>query len=219
MRSFDSFGGDYERLIDRSLRWSGKDAAYFAAYKARYLAALMPPRFEGKILDFGCGPGLLASSLGQMLPNSELHGFDESSGMVTAASHLVRSGHFTTDPSELEFDYDLIVVANVLHHVDRERRTDFVRGLCERLRRSGRLVIFEHNPLNPFTRWVVSRCPFDEGVRLLLPAETRKYLKLAGLGDVRTEYIVFFPWRVRRVESALWWCPMGAQYAVRAKRG
>ena len=221
MQPFDRFARDYQSHLDRSVSISGEGSEYFAEYKARYLSALVPAGFRGKILDFGCAAGLLARFIRQALPNAQLHGYDESAEMVAEVSRRVRCGMFTTDPGELDLDYDLIVVANVLHHVDPDRRPGVVSELRQRLRIAGRLVIFEHNPVNPLTRWVVSRCPFDEGVRLLPAAETTGYLMRAGLGGVRVEYIVFFPRALRscrRLESKLWWCPLGAQYVALAMR-
>jgi SAM-dependent methyltransferase len=205
----------------------GEGSAYYAEYKARYLAALMPIAFRGKILDFGCGVGLLAEFIRQALPNAELHAYDESVEMVTDArrravdSRQPACDRFTTDRRSLDLDYDLIVVANVLHHVDPDRRAAVVSELARRLRPTGRLAIFEHNPVNPLTRWTVSRCPFDKGVRLLTPAETRGYVGRTGLAGVRIEYIVFFPGAMRAcrpLEASLWWCPLGAQYVALATR-
>jgi SAM-dependent methyltransferase len=219
---FDRFARDYERHLDRSISVSGEGSEYFTEYKARYLAALLPPGFGGKILDFGCGAGLLARFLRQAIPKAVIYGYDESAEMTREARRRLDSGVFTTDRGELGSDYDLIVAANVLHHVDRDGRAAVVAEMRERLGPAGRLAIFEHNPVNPLTRWAVSRCPFDQGVQLLPPAETRRYLTGAGLGSIRVEYIVFFPRALgwcRRWEPRLWWCPLGAQYVALAWRG
>ena len=221
MQEFDRFARDYERHLDRSISISGEGSEYFTEYKARYLAAVVPADFRGKILDFGCGAGLLAWFLRQAFPNALVHGYDESVEMTAKARRRLDFGVFTTDRSELDFDYDLIVAANVLHHVDPDRRVDVVGEMRERLGLAGRLAIFEHNPVNPLTRWAVSRCPFDEGVQLLPAAETRRHLTRAGLGGIRVEYIVFFPRAMRwcrRLEPRLWWCPLGAQYVALAVR-
>jgi hypothetical protein len=78
------------------------------------------------------------------------------------------------------------------------------------------MVIFEHNPLNPLTKWAVSQCPFDEGVQLLPSSEVRA-LCSTEFQSVQTDYIVFFPrwlkW-LRAFERFLRWCPAGAQHAT-----
>ena len=53
------------------------------------------------------------------------------------------------------------------------------------LRPGGIAAIFEHNPLNPLTRRVVSNCVFDEDAVLLRRRRARGLLRQAGLVPVR----------------------------------
>ena len=55
--------------------------------------------------------------------------------------------------------------------------------------------MFEHNPLNPLTRLVVSRVAFDSGVRLLRSGKRRLVFERAGLEQVRAVYTTFLPLR------------------------
>ena len=48
------------------------------------------------------------------------------------------------------------------------------------LRPKGRIYIFEHNPFNPVTRWVVKHTAIDRNAVLLKPAEVRTGLHAAG---------------------------------------
>lgn len=220
---FDQFAGRYSDVLDRDVGLSGESGAYFAEYKARYLRDLVVrPDFSGTLLDFGCGVGLLSRFLKSYLPAATVHGFDASVESIrNIDSSLRATGVFTTDPNELAPEYDVIVLANVLHHVAPLRRSDIVHSLCRRLARDGRLVVFEHNPLNPVTVWVVKQSPLDEDAILLPRQETLAHLSGAGLRVVRHSYIVFFPrllaW-CRPIERFLAWCPLGAQYAVVAEK-
>jgi 2-polyprenyl-3-methyl-5-hydroxy-6-metoxy-1,4-benzoquinol methylase len=219
---FDQFAGDYERILNQSVAASGEDSAYFSEYKALYLRRLLPSVFSGKVLDFGCGIGLLSSFLKKHLPTSRVDGFDVSRESIqTVDSALVQQGVFTSDSAQLSRDYQLIFVANVFHHIARAARQKVFDDLADRLGPGGNLVIFEHNPANPVTRWVVERCPFDKDAVLLRPAETIGYAKAAGLAVLRRDYIVFMPrflaW-LRRLEPGLAWLPAGAQYAVVARK-
>jgi SAM-dependent methyltransferase len=205
-------------MLDRSIRLGGESGEYFAGLKARYLAQFLEPNFAGKVLDFGCGVGLLARFLPYYLPNCELHGYDPSrSSLDMIPPELSARGKFTSFKEQLHSDYDLIVVANVMHHVPLELRRNIVIDLRKRLSVGGKLVIFEHNPLNPLTRLVVKQCPFDIGVVLLWPRELLECFNSAGLHLQRRDYITFFPrwlaW-LRPLESKLSWCPFGAQYVV-----
>ena len=218
MVKFDTYANEYTRLLDASVAASGEDAAYFADYKARYLAERVAIRPNSKILDFGCGVGNVVAALARRLPGALIHGFDPSEKSLEQIDRkLKEQGRFTTDPDALDRDYDVVQIANVLHHVRPERRIEFLAQAVERLAPSGRLAVFEHNPANPFTRHVVDNCPLDKDAALLPAAETMALLTAVGLISVRRVYIVFFPRALRMarlLESRLGWCPLGAQYVV-----
>jgi SAM-dependent methyltransferase len=219
---FDRFAQDYSHVLDRSLSMSGEDSTYFAEYKALYLRRILGPSFGGKVLDFGCGVGLLARFVKAHLPAAHIDGFDVSQDSIANVDPVLSSsGLFTSSLQALAKDYDLIVVANVMHHIPPERRADVVQNLAERLRVGGLLSIFEHNPGNPVTRWVVEHCPFDDDAVLLPPPETVGRVEKAGLRLNRRDYIVFMPsflqW-LRPLEWSLRGLPMGAQYVVVAEK-
>jgi len=215
---FDQFAGNYKHVLDQSIAISGEDSTYFAEYKARYLARILGAEFSGKILDFGCGVGLLSAFVKKHLPKSRLDGFDVSRESIARIDHsLTGQGVFTSDPDHLARDYDFIVVANVLHHVVPKERQATVNELAARLAAHGKLSIIEHNPANPITRRAVDRCPFDEDAILLRSTEAQSLMQSAGLTLLRRDYIVFMPRplaRLRPLEPWLSWIPLGAQYAV-----
>jgi len=112
----------------------GEDSAYFAAYKARYLRKVLPDSFSGKTLDFGCGVGLLSHFLKAYLPAIRLDGFDVSRDSIGKVDDDLRSqGHFTSSAEDLDHDYALIVVANVMHHILPRQREEVVQDLTGRL--------------------------------------------------------------------------------------
>jgi 2-polyprenyl-3-methyl-5-hydroxy-6-metoxy-1,4-benzoquinol methylase len=220
LAEFDTFAANYQELVSASVRISGEPSDYFAAYKAAYIARRITPREGGKVLDYGCGVGLLARHLKSRLGGMRIDGFDVSKDSIEQVEDtLVRQGTFDTRLNELSGAYDVIVLSNVLHHVKAGERQDVVREAASRLADHGTLFVFEHNPINPLTRWAVSQCPFDEGAVLLPSHETRGYVQRNGLRLLWREYIVFFPrglgW-FRRLEPSLRWCPLGAQYVVAA---
>ena len=221
-QEFDKFAANYETQLDKSLEVAGESAAYFAAYKADYIARMLDSRPSQKILDFGCGIGILSSAVAERRPEDIVHGFDVSVESLRQVSRdLLKRGIFTSKLQELDRNYDLIVISNVLHHIPRARRQEIVSDISARLTDTGRVLVIEHNPLNPMTRWVVSHCQFDEDAVLLRPREVKQYCNRAGLCKVRNEYIVFFPKALsglRRLERNLAWLPAGAQYALTASK-
>jgi len=215
---FDHYADEYTRLLDRSVSISGKDSRYFAEFKALYIRRMLGAGYAGKVLDFGCGVGLLSQFLRKHLTGARIDGFDVSKASIARVDPaLSLNGVFTTSKEDLASDYDLIVVANVFHHIPVESRKEVMRDLSERLARGGLLTIFEHNPANPATRWCVDHCPFDDDAVLLPPSETIGRVCDAGLELKRRDYTLFLPvflgWLVP-LESWLRWLPMGAQYVV-----
>ena len=223
MSEFDQYSGNYRELLDRSVRISGETGEYFAAYKARYVAAHVAPRPDCRLLDYGCGTGLVASQLRKVLPAAKVDGYDVSrESLAQVAPELRAQGAFVTSTSELTPGYDVVMMANVLHHILPAERHEHIGAVKGMLTAAGRLIIFEHNPLNPLTRQAVASCPVDENAILLPAYETMDYLRRSCFEDISLSYIVFFPhvlrW-LRPLEGALEWCPLGAQYAVCGIRG
>jgi 2-polyprenyl-3-methyl-5-hydroxy-6-metoxy-1,4-benzoquinol methylase len=220
LSEFDTFAENYQDLVGSSVRITGESSDYFAQYKADYIARKMAP-MRGKLLDYGCGVGLLSRHLKSRFPAARIDGFDPSKdSLLRVDGSLLSQGIFTSEIEELGTPYDTIVLANVLHHVKPPARQALVRRIQTRLTPGGRLVVFEHNPLNPLTRWAVSQCPFDEGVELLRSGEVRA-LCASVLQEPRTDYIVFFPrwlaW-LRPLERFLGWCAAGAQHVTICRR-
>jgi len=220
--NFDRFAHDYTHVLDRGVAFSGESSAYFADYKAQYLARLLPSGFAGKVLEYGCGVGMLAAAVKRDLPSCELHGFDVSTESISKIEPgLAARGHFTSCLADLDCNYSVVILANVVHHIAPENRQAAIRELAERLDAGGKLVVFEHNPINPLTRRVVDRCPFDDDAILLRPRELATYVAGAGLRRVSCEYIVFLPRALsllRPLEPLLSWLPLGAQYAMVAQK-
>jgi 2-polyprenyl-3-methyl-5-hydroxy-6-metoxy-1,4-benzoquinol methylase len=219
---FDSFAAHYQDLVSDSVRITGESSDYFAAYKAEYIARRVAPGLSSRLLDYGCGVGLLSKHLRNRLPAVRVDGFDVSQGSIDRVDPTLRSqGTFTSNLHALAQAYDVIVLANVLHHVPPVERRDLIRQTASRLSNAGKFVIFEHNPTNPLTQWAVSQCPFDEDAILLPVRETRGYFERSQFRLTACDYIVFFPrflhW-LRPLEPSLRWCPLGAQYAVVASR-
>jgi len=219
---FDQYSSNYRELLDKSVRITGETGEYFAAYKAKFVAARVAPRPDCRILDYGCGTGLVTQQLKKALPLAPVDGYDVSRESLERMDPALRSqGEFVTSASELPGNYDVVMMANVLHHIEPQKRQGTVAEAAGLLAPGGKLIVFEHNPANPLTRRAVASCPFDENAILLRPGETTDYIRRCGLEQMEFEYIVFFPrvlgW-LRPLEGLLGWCPLGAQYAAWARR-
>ena len=222
---FDAFATEYETLLDRSVSLSGEGAEYFARYKLARIRQLCGASAPASILDIGCGVGLLTERLGQAFPGSRVMGLDLSPQSVEQAASrcakwpnvTFRAYAGTRLPVGIE-GVELVILANVLHHVDPEHRQAFLAEVVRpALQPGARVVVFEHNPYNPLTRFVVRSCAFDRDAQLLTRGQTTRLLRRSGLEIVRRDYLVFFPhplrW-LRRFEPRLGSLPLGAQYLV-----
>jgi 2-polyprenyl-3-methyl-5-hydroxy-6-metoxy-1,4-benzoquinol methylase len=218
LSEFDSVAANYQTLVTESVRVSGESSDYFAGYKARYLRRLLAGKSIKRVLDYGCGVGSLAKHLHTEFPQAAIDGFDPSPESIREIDQSLREhGSYVSNLENLGGAYDLVVIANVLHHVSLRERQSVLEQAFRRLASGAYLVVFEHNPLNPLTRWAVSQCPFDEDAILLRSFETEHRFRLAGFDVLRRDFVVFFPrWlaALRSLETMLHWCPGGAQYAV-----
>lgn len=223
MAEFDIFANSYEELVTESVRVSGESAEYFAHYKASYLARILGGQGVRSILDYGCGIGSLAKHLESKFPAARIDGYDVSPDSIRSVqTDLLERGNYSSSLDDLGTGYDLVVLSNVLHHVKPEERRGLFREVYSRLTIGGKLVVFEHNPFNPLTRWAVSQCAFDAHAILLKSSETRRRFRKAGFEVLRCDFIVFFPrWLgvFRPFEPLLDWCPCGAQYAICGLKG
>lgn len=218
---FDDFAGEYSKIQDDHLRFFGEESAYFARVKAGAARDLVGPA-PRRILEYGCGTGMNLGPLAASFPGAQLSGCDisEESLRVAAKRHPGadlfvpgKEGDAGREP------YDLVFVANVLHHVVPAERGRMLAGLCRRMTAGGSLVVFEHNPYNPVTRRLVDTCPFDRDALLLVPRELRSLVAAAGLRFRSLRYILFFPsflrW-LRFLEKTMGFLPLGGQYCIHA---
>src|SRR5438477_2944136 len=222
---FDRVGGGYRAAVDEAISFAGQEHDFYLEVKARRLVELARRHLgpgRATALDVGCGPGLFDRHVAAAF---ELHGVDVSHAMVEQARETnPEVGYAVSEPGRLPYDdgrFDLAFAVCVLHHVERADRLPLVRETARVVRPGGLVAVFEHNPLNPLTRRVVRDCAFDADVELLPRRELEGLFRAAGLEEVSTHYLLFFPWRGRLFEAAerlLARLPLGAQYVVAARR-
>jgi len=220
---FDRYGnGEYERALAHSLAISGREPGYYAEAKAEAMLALVWRRLGDpstlSALDVGAGTGLLDDHLRAF---SRLVGLDVSAALVKTASERNPGVEYVTyDGGTFPFndgEFNFVFASCVLHHVPLNERDGLVREMARVTKPNGIATVIEHNPFNPATRLVVARCEFDEDAILLRTSESRRLLTNAGLVNLETSYILFFPFRTG-MERRLRRLPIGAQYYVAGTR-
>ena len=220
---FDALAPGYDAgMSDPVKRIVGGSADTFLEHKADWL--LRNVAVAGRLLDFGCGTGGFLRALRRRGAPLELVGCDVASGMIDEARRRWDDGPppelHGVAPGSLPFadaEFDLVTVVCVLHHVVSSEQAGIVRELMRVVRPGGAVVVFEHNPLNPITRWMVARAPIDANAVLLPATECSRLLRQAGAAECRTDFILFFPPSIRplwRLERFLGQVPVGGQYVT-----
>ncbi len=219
---FDEYAEKYDTLLQNQLHFFD-EVDYFAEYKVKTIRSAIK-KSPQKILEYGCGIGRNLRFLRALFPEAEIYGCDTSEKSIERTAKENPSVHvflLGNDRSRHHEKFDLIVVANVLHHIPPEDRENTMSLLSEWLERDGNLFIFEHNPYNPVTRHLVNTCPFDEDAVLLNLGEVKSLLLKYGLRIISQSYILFFPSflkRLRFLEKYLVHLPLGGQFFVHASK-
>jgi len=222
---FDQYAEGYTDLHRASIRVSGEDPTFFAAYKTTYMAAWLGDGVGAgsfSILDFGCGVGNTIDHLRRAFPAASLHGADLSGESIRLAteSHAHQATFRTIENARLPYEdksFDTVMAACVFHHIPPAERTHWMSEIRRVLKPGGHVFVFEHNMLNPLTLKTVRDCPFDEDAILLPRSELLDLARHAEFDSICCRYIVFFPRPLsflRPLEPAMGWIPFGAQYVV-----
>ena len=142
---------------------------HYLAKRTAFIADCCP---AGAGLDVGCGTGVLAARLAAR--GFAMTGLDPSEGMLD----VMRAEHpevaaVRGSGDELPFEtasFDLVLTVAALHHIAdpaavRATLAEMVR-VC---RPGGRIVVWDHNPRNPYWKLLMARVPQDDGSERLDP--------------------------------------------------
>jgi SAM-dependent methyltransferase len=163
--TFDRIAAEYDEALPAHV------VAHYLDKRTDLIARSGPP---GRGLDVGCGTGVLAARLAER--GYEMTGLDPSAGMleVMAAEHPeVEAVRGSGDALPFADDsFDLVVTVAALHHIAapaavRATLAEMVR-VC---RPGGRVVVWDHNPRNPYWSLLMARVPQDDGSERLVPED------------------------------------------------
>lgn len=186
--TFESLAEVYDETLPSHI------VAHYLEKRVAYVLANCP---RGRGLDVGCGTGMLAARLQD--DGYQMSGIDPSEGMLgmlakrePSVDRVVGSG------TRLPFDedsFDLVVTVAALHHIAAAGAVRQTLGEMVRVcRPGGRLVVWDHNPKNPYWRILMRRVPQDDGSeRLIGEPEITEGIRGAGGRVLASDRLGFVP--------------------------
>jgi SAM-dependent methyltransferase len=223
---FDHYAQDYEQALGSAISASGESREYFAQGRVTWLLRCLREVDEKPqaLLDFGCGDGATTPLLAGALQASAAVGVDVSDKSLAIAYARHATDKVMFEPL-LSFRpsgcMDLAYCNGVFHHIPPGERAEALNLVHRSLRTGGLFSLWENNPWNPATRYVMSQCPFDRDAQTLTPPETRSLLRAAGFEVLRTDYCFVFPRSLRllrKLEDFVYRLPLGTQYQVLSRK-
>ena len=221
---FDAHASDYEAQLVQGIGASGESKEFFARGRVSALrtwwnrSGRPEPR---RIFDYGSGIGDTGQVLANYFPEAQVLGLEPSAACVAVAeerySHPRVGFHVLKDDGGKVGKAGLVYTNCVVHHVRPTERPRLFTDFAKCLNENGILALFENNPLNPATRYVMSRIPFDRDAVPIPSWETRRRVRAAGLRLIHTGFYFYFPRPLRALrvlERLLVHLPLGAQYGV-----
>jgi ubiquinone/menaquinone biosynthesis C-methylase UbiE len=191
---FDRVAEQYDAVFPAHI------AAHYLRKRTRLIGALLagPEQRrtgDGRGLDVGCGTGALMEAL---KPFGAVVGVDGSEGMIAVLRRNGRGEAVVAPVDRLPFAdgaFDVVFCVATLHHVaepEAVRRT--IREMVRVARPGGALVIWDHNPRNPYWPRLMRRAPQDTGAERLIPAEEIvRALEESGVRRIRVMQSGFVP--------------------------
>ena len=169
---------------------------HYLKRRAAYLLALRPGP-DATFLDVGAGTSVLAERLTDL--GVQVVALDPFPQMLAqlerrrpTSSTVVADGEAIPFPDDA---FDVTYSVAVMHHIadpGRVRRT--LAEMVRVTRRGGKIVVWDHNPLNPYWRFLMRRVPQDSGAERLIPRrELVAGLRAAGAEVLRAERCGFMP--------------------------
>jgi trans-aconitate methyltransferase len=223
---FDHYAGDYDAALDRGISVSGEKKEYFARSRITWVAECLEELQERphSIMDYGCGTGTSAPFFLSSFPGASLVGVDVSPKSLEVARQttvLHNARFFLFDEYQPHAEVDLAFSNGVFHHIAPNQRSSAIRYVRRSLRPGGLFALWENNPWNPGTRYVMRRIPFDRDAIPMSCREARRLLRAEGFRIISTHFLFLFPRALRalrKIEPFLATLPLGAQYQVLCRK-
>ena len=223
---FDHYAARYQEVLNRALTPSGEGGEYFARGRVQWLKKQLDRLglSAASVLDYGCGTGGSVPFLCEILGCRRVLGVDISPESVRLARERHGGKGIEFENCDVFFphsEFELAFSNGVFHHIDPGERPLALRYIYNSLAANGIFALWENNPWNPATRYIMGKCELDEEAVSISSRESCKLLYACGFQIVHSSTFFYFPrwlkW-LRKAEPALAHLPFGAQYLLLARK-
>ncbi len=223
--NFDAYADSYDHALAQGLAATGEDRDYFARRRIEWLRGCLDRlRFvPTNTIEFGCGTGSNVPFLIELAGATSVVGLDTSGRSLEVARNTFGSPkaqfHHLSE-YDAEGKADLVFCNGVFHHIPADRAAA-VEYIYRCLKPGGLFALWENNPWNPGTRYVMSRIPFDRDASTLSPPLSRRLVRAGGFVVLKTDFLFIFPHFLRGLrilEPPLSSIPIGGQYELLCRK-
>lgn len=220
---FDEYSKDYKKLLTNSFPKLFRQIEYYTEYKIKKIFNLRKNLKTKKILDFGCGIGMSFNFLFKYFPTAKIWGYDNSSFSIKQIKKKLSFRlNLTSNLNKIPKKYfDVIIVANVFHHIKHNEHKKTLNILKKLLNKNGAIYIFEHNKLNPITNIIFSNSYLDRYAKMVPLNNFYLNSKKCNMRITKKIYTLYFPKLLSFLnifEKFINWIPLGAQYLIVLKK-
>lgn len=225
-RHMDEVAGLYEKTIPPHV------VEHYLQKRVDFIRKRLRP--GSHVVDVGCGTGLLARKLREA--GFKASGVDESSGMLKECLKLNGVSCVNGDSAKLPIrsgSMDAAVCIATMHHVvSKEAIAQTLMEMARIVKPGGQVLIWDHNPLNPYWPIFMKRLPQDQEETRLIPLhELVAALKQAPVSSIQAwrmglvpdfaprAFLWFFKaleWLVERIPGLRVFCAHNVVLAIKA---
>jgi SAM-dependent methyltransferase len=163
---FDAVAEHYDASLPKHV------VEHYLRKRTDFVTSHHPP--PARVLDVGCGTGALAERLASR--GYDVAGIDPSAGMLEVMRRRAPQVEaITAGGEELPFAdgaFDLALTVATLHHI---AAPEAVRATLAEMARvvhqGGHVLVWDHNPRNPYWPHLMRRVPQDLGKERLVPLD------------------------------------------------
>ena len=222
MAEFDAYAENYAESLAHGLAISGEGGSFYLRGRVAWLKRCLDQiRVRPTCcLDFGCGCGDSAAELVRTLGVQAVTGVDVSISEIKVARRKYAASNacfWALTELHPSGGFDLAYSNGVFHHIPPGDRCESLQYVRDSLKPGGYFALWENNPWNPGTSYVMSRIPFDKDAITLTPRHACHLLESAGFRVIHTTFQFVFPRFLslfRPLDPFLARFPLGAQYQV-----